>query len=103
MVGSLSSSRVVSASTFIGAPRLHSGLADDEFATILQRGEVVLNKNNVAELKSGSGSGGGTVIVNVSAVDAVGVAKFFKNNRKLIARAVRATDGENNIARRRRE
>jgi len=34
--------RRVPAGTFIGAPRLHSGLASDEFPAILQRGETVL-------------------------------------------------------------
>jgi hypothetical protein len=37
--------RMVSASTFIGAPRLHNGLMPDEFPAILQRGETVIPKN----------------------------------------------------------
>jgi lambda family phage tail tape measure protein len=43
VVGSTSfPQRRVSASTFMGAPRLHDGLAGDEFPAILQRGETVL-------------------------------------------------------------
>jgi len=42
IVGEGGSSRMVPAATFIGAPRLHSGLAPDEFPTILQRGETVI-------------------------------------------------------------
>jgi hypothetical protein len=44
--------------TFAGAPRLHSGLAADEFPSILQRGEQVIPKG---------GGGGGiapTIIIN---------------------------------------
>jgi hypothetical protein len=36
--------RELPAATFIGAPRLHSGLAGDEFPAILQRGETVIPK-----------------------------------------------------------
>jgi len=42
IVGMGSPSRMVPAAAFIGAPRLHSGLAADEYPAILQRGEVVL-------------------------------------------------------------
>ncbi len=45
--------RVVSASTFAGAPRLHGGLASDEYPTILQRGEQVIPKGG-----GGVGRGG---------------------------------------------
>ena len=102
MVGNLSSSRIVPASTFIGAPRLHGGLADDEFATILQKGEVVLNKDNVAEMKDGSGgggSGGSTTIFNVTAIDAAGVSNFFKKNRRQLANALGQSKSENSPAR----
>lgn len=37
--------RLVPESTFINAPRLHKGLAPDEFPAILQKGEIVLPKN----------------------------------------------------------
>ena len=37
-------SRSVSPSLFVGAPRFHDGLTDDEFPAILQRGERVLTQ-----------------------------------------------------------
>jgi len=37
--------RLVPESTFANAPRLHKGLAPDEFPAILQKGEIVLPKN----------------------------------------------------------
>jgi len=40
--------RMVPAATFIGAPRLHGGLAPDEFPSILQRGETVIPKGGGA-------------------------------------------------------
>jgi len=39
-------SRLVDSNVFAFAPRLHSGLASDEFPTILQRGETVLKKGS---------------------------------------------------------
>ncbi len=106
MVGSIGQQRTVPASTFIGAPRFHNGLADNEFAMIAERGEVVLSKDNVAELKRNSGKGksggGGTVVnnFNISAIDQKGVAQFFKKNRKQIANANRRNRSENNPIRR---
>ena len=40
--------RMVPAATFIGAPRLHGGLAPDEFPSILQRGETVIPRGGGA-------------------------------------------------------
>lgn len=37
--------RMVSSATFMNAPRLHKGLANDEYPAILQRGEKVIPKN----------------------------------------------------------
>jgi F0F1-type ATP synthase membrane subunit c/vacuolar-type H+-ATPase subunit K len=108
MVGSLSRSRTVPTSTFSGAPRFHNGLASNEFASILERGEVVLNKANVAEMKqqdSAGASGGGsnvTQVFNVSAIDAKGVAQFFKTNRKQIGNAMNTNSQQNNAVRRSR-
>lgn len=107
MIGNISAKRMVPSSTFVGASRLHNGLADDEFAMIAERGEVVLTKDNVAEMKDSAGKGsndrGGTTINNfhIEAVDAKGVAKFFKTHRRQIALAVQATGRENNPIRRR--
>ena len=53
-------SRQVPALTFAGAPRLHSGgwagLRPDEVPTILQRGERVLNRREVAQYGENSGA-----------------------------------------------
>jgi len=46
------------AALFAGAPRLHNGLAGDEFPAILQRGETVIPR--------GGSAGGGGVAVNVN-------------------------------------
>lgn len=56
-VGGLS--RFVNPSLFAGAPRLHSGLAPDEFPAILQRGEEVIPKG-------GTGRRGDTVNITVN-------------------------------------
>lgn len=44
VVGAGGTISLVPAGTFIGAPRLHDGLASDEFPAILQKGEIVLPK-----------------------------------------------------------
>jgi hypothetical protein len=59
---------------FAGAPRLHAGgmvgLRPDEVPAILQRGERVLSRREVAETQRGGGGGdrgnGGGVTVNMS-------------------------------------
>lgn len=47
--------RRVSPALFAYAPRLHSGLASDEFPAILQRGEEVRSRSQVAADRSGGG------------------------------------------------
>jgi len=59
MVGS-GSTRSVSAAAFVGAPRLHNGLAGDEFPAILQKGESVIPKGGRA------GSIAPSVQINIS-------------------------------------
>lgn len=49
------------ASLWSGAPRLHNGLAADEFPAILQRGETVTPKNQVGR----GGNTGGDVTINL--------------------------------------
>lgn len=58
MVGSIMGRRNIPSALFAGAPRLHNGLASDEFPTILQRGETVIPR--------GGGTGGSppNVIIN---------------------------------------
>jgi len=59
MVGASSMSRMVPSAVFAGAPRLHNGgmpgLKSDERATILQVGERVLSKREVAAGMGGAG------------------------------------------------
>ncbi len=77
MVGAAAPMRAVPALAFAGAPRLHSGgwagLAPDEVPTILQRGERVLSRREVA---AGMGANGGGVSISIDARGAVaGVAE----------------------------
>lgn len=72
MVGAPGPGRMVSPLAFAGAPRLHSGgwagLRPDEVPAILQRGERVLSR---AEVANGLGRGGSTGGVSIS-IDARG-------------------------------
>ena len=49
VVGLAGTPVTVPASAFIGAPRLHNGLAPDEFPAILQRGETVIPRGGTVE------------------------------------------------------
>ncbi len=66
LVGFSGTTRGVPALAFAGAPRLHAGgwagLAPDEVPTILQRGERVLSRREVA---AGGSAAGGTVDVRI--------------------------------------
>lgn len=62
IVGEGGATRRVSPALFLGAPRLHDGLAPDEFPAILQAGEEVLAKDDPRNAANGGGS---TRIVNV--------------------------------------
>ena len=79
MVGAPVSSRMVPATALGHAPRFHSGgwpgLRPDEVLTILQRGERVLSRREVA---AGAGAG---VTVNIQARD----AESFRQSRAQIA------------------
>jgi hypothetical protein len=63
LVGAAGAMRVVPASWFAGAPRFHNGamagLAANEQAAILQRGEEVLTANNPRHARNWGGGGGG--------------------------------------------
>ena len=56
--------RTVPLSTFMNAPRFHTGLKGDEFPAILQDGESVLTEGQMAAIGKGL-SGGANVTVNV--------------------------------------
>ncbi len=82
MVGAPGPSRMVPALAFAGAPRMHAGgwagLRPDEVPAILQRGERVLSRAEVArgmgQGRSGSGSGGVTISIDARGAQA-GVAE----------------------------
>ena len=70
VVGAGGASRSVPASLFAGAPRYHSGgvagLKPDEIPAILQRGEYVVSKANMAAAAvAGRGRGGAAPMINV--------------------------------------
>ena len=76
MVGAPGPSRMVPALAFAGAPRMHAGgwvgLRPDEVPSILQRGERVLSRAEVARgVARGGGAGGGSGGVTIS-IDARG-------------------------------
>lgn len=58
---------------WMAVPRLHSGLADDEFAAILQKGERVLSRKEVA-----GGAGAPNVRVNIQVNNQAGVQTKVK-------------------------
>jgi hypothetical protein len=69
--------RSVSPAMFSNAPRLHSGLAADEFPAILQRGEKVTPKD-------GGGGGSQTVVVNINAIDSQSFSETMSKNPQAI-------------------
>jgi hypothetical protein len=80
VVGGPSPKKRVPASLFLGAPRLHGGLAPDEFPAILQRGETVIPK---------SGGGGGMVVhqnpnITIVTQDAATLADMTNRNPEAI-------------------
>lgn len=72
---------------WIGAPRYHSGswIGNDEQAAILQTGERVLSRSEVAKMggpgavDSGAKGKGGGVQVYINAIDTQGVKRFFED------------------------
>jgi len=57
--------RQVPAAAFVGAPRLHDGLMPGEFPAILQKGEAVIPKKQVAKERRGAFNP--TININISA------------------------------------
>jgi hypothetical protein len=81
IVGQIASRRTVAANEFIGAPRFHQGLRQNEMPAILERGEEVIPKDQVKR-----GRGGDTNITfNVNAND----ADSFRRSERQMARAAR--------------
>ncbi|MBF0415594.1 MAG: hypothetical protein HQL79_07480 [Magnetococcales bacterium] len=71
MVESGSTSRMVSASLFYGAPRFHSGglIGPDEVPIIAQRGERVLSREETQAFAAGRKQGGGSKGVEIQIVN----------------------------------
>jgi hypothetical protein len=99
-------SRNVSASLFASAPRLHKGLKPDEYPAILQRGERVTSRQDVAAEESAASPVGARspVIVHmtVNAMDAGSFHGYVLQNKKAIADAVQSALGDNHNLRRSR-
>lgn len=78
IVGTTGGTRSVNPAVFAGAPRMHrggmAGLREDEYATILQRGEEVLTRGDPRHALNGGG-GGTTVNASVTVnIDSKGEA-----------------------------
>lgn len=74
----------VSPSLFVGAPRLHSGLAPDEFPAILQRGERVTDR------RGGSPGGNRQVHVHIASPDVGGFQRSAGQVARETKRAMRS-------------
>ena len=89
MVGGAAPQRMVPATAFAGAPRMHSGgwagLRPDEVPAILQKGERVLNRHEASQYGTGSAQ---NITINIQTRD----AESFRQSRTQvsadIARAV---------------
>ena len=78
----------------------HNGLAAGEVPAVLQTGEYVLSRENVAAIRGGGGGGGGIVNITVQAIDAQGTAQFLENNKRVIASMLQNTMQNNHPVRR---
>jgi TP901 family phage tail tape measure protein len=88
---------LVPSSLFNNAPRLHRGLASNEYPAILEKGELVVPKEDVEE---GSRMPAPTVNINVQAIDAQGTFQFLQSNTELIASMLQNTMNNNHPIRR---
>jgi hypothetical protein len=86
IVGEGGSSRLMPAYAFAGAPRLHNGLAADEYPAILQKGEEVIPKNRVRENKEEKSETANVTqnTFNINAVDAKSFADLCNRNPSAI-------------------
>ena len=91
-VGSIATRRTVPVGTFAGAPRLHNGLASDEYPAILQRGEEVIPKD-------GAKSSDRVVTVNVNAIDGANAFQFLSRNKKTLASLLQGSLRQNHPVR----
>jgi len=86
-VGSPQRQMPVSPRLFVGAPRLHSGLAPDEFPAILQRGERVIPRNGRVA------SGGVVINQTITASDAGSFRRTAGQIQRETARSMRRLPG----------
>jgi hypothetical protein len=75
-VGTGGSRRMAPAALFASAPRLHSGLRPGEFPAILEHGERVTSKRDVARERGGRGG----LTVNFLTPD---IGSFNRNGRQV--------------------
>ncbi len=84
-VGGSTSGRMISALAFAGAPRMHSGgwagLRPDEVPAILQKGERVLSRRELAAQGGQAAGGGQNIAVTINAKD----AQSFRQSRVQVA------------------
>ena len=85
VVGSTAFGRMIPALTFAGVPRMHSGgwagLRPDEVPAILQKGERVLSRRELAAQGGSQASGGQNIAVTINARD----AQSFRQSRVQVA------------------
>ena len=86
VVGSTASGRMIPALTFAGAPRMHAGgwagLRPNEVPAILQKGERVMSRREIAaQGGSQQGNGGQNIAVTINARD----AQSFRQSRVQVA------------------
>ncbi len=85
MVGNTASGRMIPALAFAGAPRMHSGgwagLRPDEVPAILQKGERVLSRRELAAQAGVQAGGGQNIAVTINARD----AQSFRQSRVQVA------------------
>ena len=86
IVGESGTSRLMPAYAFAGAPRLHGGLAADEYPAILQKGEEVIPKSKVGQRKEEKSESANVTqnTFNISAVDAKSFADLCNRNPSAI-------------------
>lgn len=79
---SYGASRLLPAYAFAGAPRLHNGLAADEYPAILQKGEEVIPKSKVGQQSEKSSEGAQITqnTITINAIDSKSFADICKRN-----------------------
>lgn len=84
--------RIVRSGIFANAPRFHSGLADDEIAAILQKGEVVIPRNKF-RVSDGQGSNSDSdavppIVIHIAAMDGQSIYDFVRRNKQVLTEPI---------------